>query len=346
MIDIDPATHWSSLRTAVLVALVPFFIVACGGGSSDGPPPMVAVPDFLVTLVAGSGSPAFGYNDGPGLLARFASATTMTADDSGNVFVSDDTAIRKVAPDGTVTTFAGELPRDPANQEQLDGLGSAARFNFVKDLFFDRGRNSILVLDGDSIRNISASGNVTTRIAGLRPAPNQVTAAPDGTIYFSAGFTEGGRIPTAIYKLAVGAASATLLAGSPNLAEMPVDGAGAIARFNIAWNLVADALGNVYVASGSVRRIAPDGTVTTLAKHELFPIGIDNLTFEASGNLITRDAASGLISRVTPAGEVSTIARISARDKAVVYDQVIDPAGRLYVLVGRSWLGRTEKLPD
>ncbi|UVW30473.1 hypothetical protein [Massilia sp. H6] len=52
-----------------------------------------------------------GYADGTGAAARFEDVVAMTVDPQGNVYAADNTnnLIRKITPDGVVSTFAGTL---------------------------------------------------------------------------------------------------------------------------------------------------------------------------------------------------------------------------------------------
>jgi NHL repeat len=69
--------------------------------------------------------------DGKGQQARFYKLGAMTVDTGGNLYVNDRAAIRRIAPDGSVSTLAGILrPTDPA----VDGTGSAARFQGIASL--------------------------------------------------------------------------------------------------------------------------------------------------------------------------------------------------------------------
>jgi hypothetical protein len=62
----------------------------------------------VVSTLAGTPREA-GSQDGVGSAARFVSPTALTVDASGNLYVADsgDSTIRKVTPDGVVTTVAG-----------------------------------------------------------------------------------------------------------------------------------------------------------------------------------------------------------------------------------------------
>ena len=109
--------------------------------------------------LAGNGS-AF-YADGTGTLASFFDPLGVAFDFWGNVFVSDTNRIRKITPNGTVTTFAGN-----SAAAYGDGFGTSASFSQPFGLFFNAS-GALLVADANNnmIRAISSTGYVST-IAG------------------------------------------------------------------------------------------------------------------------------------------------------------------------------------
>ncbi len=89
----------------------------------------VVLPDGSVRTVAGSGQPAStglwvpgGYADGNGAAARFNTPMGIAVGPNDDVFVADarNHCIRRVTPNGAVTTFAGSPSRN-------SGLGRACR---------------------------------------------------------------------------------------------------------------------------------------------------------------------------------------------------------------------------
>src|SRR5213078_2283922 len=65
--------------------------------------------DGFIYPVAGTGSPDFAGDGGPATSAAFNSPQGIVADLAGNVYIADtgNNRVRKIAPDGTTTTFAG-----------------------------------------------------------------------------------------------------------------------------------------------------------------------------------------------------------------------------------------------
>ena len=102
-------------------------------------------PAGVVSTFAGSG--AAGATDGTGTAASFNLPEGMAFDNIGNLFVADmnNNTIRKITPDGKVTTIAGSGAIGTG-----DGLGLAATFAYPADLTVDSAGN-IYVADGSYI---------------------------------------------------------------------------------------------------------------------------------------------------------------------------------------------------
>lgn len=119
-------------------------------------------PDGTVTTVAGDGTP--GYRDGVGTAAQFNQPGGLAIDGAGNLYVPEYTGqrIRKITPDGVVSTIAGTNAPGFVN-----GRGSEARFNTPDGMAVDPSGNLYVSEGGNhAIRKIDPLGNVTT-IAGL-----------------------------------------------------------------------------------------------------------------------------------------------------------------------------------
>jgi sugar lactone lactonase YvrE len=78
-------------------------------------------PDGRVTTVAGIPGTAPGLIDGVGSTARFTRPEDMAVDTEGAIYVLDASTVRKVTPDGAVTTVAGSPAYDGIRTGALPG---------------------------------------------------------------------------------------------------------------------------------------------------------------------------------------------------------------------------------
>lgn len=117
-------------------------------------------PDGVVTTLAGSAKEG-GSQDGFGSAARFYYPEGIAVDSQDNILVADTSnhTIRKITPDGMVSTLAGKA----GTQGRLDGIGDAARFNKPTGITVDADDN-LFVTDayGQTIRKVSSNGTVST----------------------------------------------------------------------------------------------------------------------------------------------------------------------------------------
>ena len=151
-------------------------------------------PDGRVTTLAGGGER--GYQDGSGRAARFDGPVGVAVDRAGNVYVADtyNDRIRRIGPDGAVTTVAGS-----GAQGGADGIGIAASFDTPGGIAVDKdGVLYVADTGNDAIRRIDRDGTVTTlalppsddRHALLR-RPVALALTHDGWLYVGGA---GGRI--------------------------------------------------------------------------------------------------------------------------------------------------------
>ncbi|MEA5140589.1 NHL domain-containing protein [Arcicella rigui] len=288
-------------------------------------------PSGIVSTLAGKPQiDAASYFNGTGSEATFFKPVGIAVDKSGNVYVTEENshAIRKITPSGVVTTFAGDV----FESNSTDGTGPSARFNAPKGLAVDASGN-VFVADYNNhkIRKITASGEVST-FAGNGSAgiingtgtgasfyyPKGVAVDKDGNVYV----TEGAEDHNAIRKITKDQV-VSILAGGPYTGN--IDGRGTVASFNLPYGISVDKLGNVYVAdwgNNIIRKILPDGTVSTLAGN--YNVGIVNgngikarfslpkgicvdgqdylLVADTDNNLIRKISLSGYSSNDLPAG--------------------------------------------
>jgi len=139
-------------------------------------------PEFFeaYSFKAIAGTPGkIGHLDGFGTNALFAGTTGLATDTNGNVYVADPLlggqTIRRIAPDGTVTTLAGRA----GQAAEVDGKGSEARFHQPEAVVVGSDGN-LYVADsyGETIRKVTTNG-VTVTLAGA-PIVTQPYEPGDG----------------------------------------------------------------------------------------------------------------------------------------------------------------------
>jgi streptogramin lyase len=275
------------------------------------------------TVVAGS-DPA-GLVNGSGSAARFNHPFGLTLDTAGNLYITDqgNSVIRKMDKNGMVTTFAGV----GGKQGYVNGPYSAATFYRPFGIASDVAGNIYVADAGNNvIRGISPAGTVST-FAGIG-IPGASNAADSVSFDSPLGVTVdgSGNVYVADYendiirKISPIGAVSTLagLSGTPGA----TDGRDTSARFNLPESVAVDASGNLYVADNGnnlIRKIAPDGTVSTLAGSG--QVGSGNgqgtaasfnspfgIAVDPSGNVYVADSGNNLIRKISPAGAVTTIA--------------------------------------
>jgi glucose/arabinose dehydrogenase len=220
-----------------------------------------------VSTLAGTGSP--GYADGAARGARFADPFGVAVGSDGSLYVADaaeSNRIRKLTPQGEVTTFAG------GREGFADGAGASASFNTPSALAIDSAGNLYVADTGNNrVRKVTPEGAVTTLagdgVAGFADgpaaqsrfdAPVGVAVGKDGAVYVADTYNDRIRVITK-----EGAVKTLAGSGSPAYA----DGASTSASFDTPCGVAVSEAGDVYVAdtgNDRLRKITKDGQVTTL----------------------------------------------------------------------------------
>lgn len=297
----------------LLVGLaVTFLLAGCATGASPTPVPtatpvpQVGTSACVVSTLAGKpGVP--GAADGAGASARFSGEPEFIVTDSTGAFFISDTAnhaIRKMTPDGTVSTFAGKAG-EPGT---ADGVGAQARFNRPNGLAFDASGSLYVAEEGnDAIRKVTPDGTVTTfaRKLGIRPDPIAVDAA--GNVY------TGGWEGNVILKIAPDGTVTEFVGKRGDYGW--TDGVGSAARFKVPVDLKFDAQGVLWVVewgdpegSGALRKVTPDGTVTTL-KSDWDGFGTPGgIWINPSGEIYATSYYHNTVTKIRPDGTVTVLA--------------------------------------
>lgn len=111
-----------------------------------------------VTTLAGNGKT--GFVNGAPESAEFSNPSGLAIDKDGNLFIGDQNCIRKITPDGMVSTFSG----NHSIIGYKDGEPGEALFFSINDIAIDE-QGNIYASDEDRIRKITPQGVVST-VAG------------------------------------------------------------------------------------------------------------------------------------------------------------------------------------
>ncbi len=251
----------------------------------------VSASDGSIATVAGNGSFGIAGDEGPAVQAQLESPVTAVADVRGNLYIGDagSCTIRRVTPDGLISTIAGHLTQAPPSQRLStacssfvsgDGVAAtSAALNLPVSVAVDT-QNNIWFVD-------QAVPNPAAPIAG--PTPEYIRKiTPDGAIHMIAG-------------------------QGANLADS-IPAASSLLPVQATTRLVVDSSGNVYFNDlYRVRKIDTKGTITTVAgdgkpgytgdggaapQAEFW--GLSGLAMDTSGDLYIADGGAGAIRLLQP----------------------------------------------
>lgn len=279
--------------------------------------------------------PAGGFADGTGdaVLMKLPRAPVFDASDILYFIDSDNHAIRKMTPAGTVTTIAGQ----PVNTSMADGLGAAAGFEQPTGMVLMPDGN-FLILDKNRFRRMTPAGLVST-LPGTVPAvsANSLVVNDSTSLYALLG--------NSIVRLGLDGTT-TVVTGVQDTTGY-AEGAGTQARFNAPADLIVS--GATLVVSDRVnqviRRVAPatgqtsawvgaapqpDRVDGTRAGARFATIGA--ITVDGSGNAYVIDTERKSLRKVTPAGVVSTLFQDFPSDGGVA----VDAGGNCYGVRDRT----------
>lgn len=266
-----PATVLSAQTNEITVKVPPhagigILHVQAGGQEASAS----TIFQYLYTVSTLAGDGRYGFKDGAGNIAEFNAPDGVGVDGAGNVYVADvlNNRIRKITPDGQVSTWAGD-----GSATFKDGKGTAAAFyNPYGVAVTPDGALYVADANNNRIRGITTAAEVTT-LAGNDSAGYKDGSGGDarfknseGVAVDAAGNVYVGDTYNSSIRKITPAGVVTTLAGNGSYGYQ--EGTGNNARFSFPRALTVDAAGFVFVADADnqrIRRISPTGEVVTLA---------------------------------------------------------------------------------
>jgi sugar lactone lactonase YvrE len=286
-------------------------------------------PDGTLSIFAGtgqSGNPV----PGPATSSALNNPAGVAADSAGNVYIADQNnhAIEKVAPDGTLSVFAG-IPGQTGLP--TPGTATSSHLNQPDAIAIDSADNVYIADFGnDVVEKVTPAGQLSV-MAGVpgssgNPTPGTATSSKlsqadgvavdsDGNVYLA----DGGA--NVIAKVTPDG-TLSILAGISGSSAPPTPGLATASALDDPNGVGVDAAGAVYVAdpgANMIEKITPDGNLSVIAGngsagHPTYgglatatsldlPLG---MVVDPGGNVYLADALSFTIDRLTPPAPVST----------------------------------------
>jgi FG-GAP-like repeat len=291
----------------------------------------------LAGVTAGTGN-----IDGVGTAARFDLVYGFAQDAAGSAYLMEWGVLRKVTASGNTSLFAGKRSISSL-APATDGAGASARFYNASKMVKDSAGN-LFVLDYKAIRKVTPAGVVST-LAGVYNSTGDMLDGTGSAARFN--YLSGIAIDAAnnlyvtdsqiaIRKITP-AGIVTTLAGSMTLGDSGfANGAGNVARFSGASDIVALANGNLIVAdSGNykLRMVTPGGDVSTFSGSGNFPptatdgdaananyVFINSMTSTPDGNIYIREmdySQTSKLRRVASNGSVTTLGSLGENESGL-----------------------------
>jgi glucose/arabinose dehydrogenase len=236
--------------------------------------------------------------------------------------------VRRVAPDGTMTVAAGTGEAGGAGD---GGPATAAKLNFVHSVSVLPGGGFVLAdTRNDSIRRVGADGVITT-IAGVGSAgfsgdggpattarlwaPHGVVALADGSLLIAD--TDNNRV-----RLVTASGTISTVAGTGAPGYSGDGGLATAAQLDHPFGIAPLAGGGFLVVAGNrVRKVAADGTISTVAGTDNPGYSGDggpataaqlsaphNVAVLPDGGFLIADAGNNRVRLVSASGTISTVA--------------------------------------
>jgi sugar lactone lactonase YvrE len=287
--------------------------------------------DGTISTVAGGGAAVLG-DGGSATSGQLNYPTSIAVDAAGNLFIGELGRVRRVTPDGIITTVAGGGPNPPR-----DGApATEVRLSTVFGVAVDAAGNLFIgdsLIDPDSdfysypIRKVTPDGTLTTLapLAGCCFASLTVDAA--GNLFVP--------LNSNIWKISP-QGTQTVVAGNGAYGPPSGDGRPATqAQLNGPRAVAMDAAGDLVIADNigrNIRIVTPDAIIRTLAlipalaplssgdggpatmaDLQLAVAGLSyqsGLAADAAGNLYIAETAAHRVRKISPEGTITTVAGI------------------------------------
>jgi len=291
-------------------------------------------PAGIISTYAGTGVDGYSGDGGPALQAQIQLDGKMAIDAAGTLYFTDgvDNVVRRITPDGIISTYAGNGQLAVAPNSGNNGQATKAPLGlFAGGLAVDSAGNLYIAEDfTDQIRKVSLNGIITTYAgSGAQgnqdgPALTAQFALPYGLAFDAAGNLFVADPNNGLVRKVSPSGVVSSVAGSP-IYDFSGDGGPALkAAFKFPEGVTVGGDGNLYIEDTGnfrIRQVTGDGNIHTTAgsgQYEDTPDGTTAanaslsgptfLSFDPSGRLLIADGGDYTVKRTNADGTVQTIA--------------------------------------
>ena len=237
----------------------------------------VSATTGVISRFAGTGAADFSGDGGPAVAATMSHPTALAVAPDDTVYFSDqDTRVRKIDPNGTITTVVGTAIQGSTGD---NGPANLAQTYYVRGLRVLANGDLILVENGTRIRKVDHATNVITTVAGTGMSLDAGDGGPAIAASFvlatSAVEDSAGNLFVAdnnsrkLRRIDALTKTVTTLAGTGASSSTGNGGPATAATFRALSDISIDAANNLYIAdlqSNTVRRIdAATGVISAFA---------------------------------------------------------------------------------
>ena len=328
----------------------------------------------VITTVAGNGTAGFSGDGGWAIDASLGHPWSVAVDGGGTLYIADPehNRIRQVMSDGIISTAVGNgtpgFSGDggPATDASLASpLGVAVGQS--NDLYIADTGNSrirrvsdglIFPVAGSNSHAFFGDGGLATRAGLDGPSGVAVGSAGDGSDIVFIADQQNRRIRQVSSQVDSRGIISTV-AGNGSYSFGGDGGPAPSASLANPYGVAVDGGGDLYIADSNndrVRRVTPDGTISTVAGGGTFGYSGDggpainatliypwDVAVDGNGNLYIADLGRNLIRRVTPDGIIATVAGngtfgfsgdggpATSASLAYAYTVAVDGSGNLFI---------------
>ncbi len=223
------------------------------------------VPDYTISTLAGTSDNGDG---GPATQALISTPGLMTYDSAGNLYIADSDyyRVRKITPDGTISTVAGNGFFGSANDGAVATASSLLAVNGVA--VDSKGR--VYISETTRLRRVESDGTLLTLASSLL-LPSGIAIDGADNVYIAEALANRVRMYSSDGKL-------TTFAGTGTLGFTGDGGQANAARLSLPSAVAVDPSGNVLIldaGNAAVRKVS-GGIISTIAGTGRSALAADN----------------------------------------------------------------------